>query len=73
MKVSKILDKGLVVIPKEIRGKLNLSKGDRVEMALTPEGIVIKPLRKDSLTERYKGVTKGKLSLEELEELYESF
>ena len=68
MATAKVLAKGQIVIPKAIRTKMNLSPGDRVEVNLTQQGIVIQPV-KESYTEAYKGIVKGRLSLEELEEL----
>jgi AbrB family looped-hinge helix DNA binding protein len=69
MATAKVLAKGQIVIPKEIRTKMNLSPGDRVEVKVTEQGIVILPVKK-SYTELYKGIAKGRLSLEELEELH---
>jgi AbrB family looped-hinge helix DNA binding protein len=69
MATAKVLAKGQIVIPKEIRTKMNLSPGDRVEVKATPQGIVILPVKK-SYTELYKGIVKGRLSFEELEELH---
>jgi AbrB family looped-hinge helix DNA binding protein len=69
MATAKVLAKGQIVIPKEIRIKMNLSPGDRVEVKVTEQGIVILPVKK-SYTELYKGIVKGRLSLEELDELH---
>ena len=69
MLVAKVLGKGQIVIPNEIRKKANLVPGDKVEVKLTEEGIVILPFKK-SYTESFRGHLKGKLSLEKLEKLY---
>jgi looped-hinge helix DNA binding domain, AbrB family len=69
MLVAKVLEKGQIVIPNEIRKKANLVPGDKVEVKLTEEGIVILPFKK-SYTESFRGHLKGKLSLEKLEKLY---
>lgn len=69
MATAKLLAKGQIVIPKAIRAKMNLSPGDRVEINLTQQGIVIQPVKK-SYTETYKGIVTGRLSLDELEELH---
>jgi len=69
MLVAKILEKGQIVIPKEARKKANLAPGDKVEVKVTKKGIVILPFKK-SYTESFKGLVKGKLSMEELEKLY---
>jgi AbrB family looped-hinge helix DNA binding protein len=69
MQVVKILGKGQLVIPKKIREKMRLSPGDNVEIQVDENKIVILPIRKN-YTESFKGMVKGKLSLEELEKLY---
>ena len=69
MATARVLAQGQIVIPKGIRAKMNLSPGDRVEVNLTEQGIVIQPVKK-SYTEVYRGIIKGRLSLEELEELH---
>lgn len=70
MIVAKVLAKGQVVIPKEIREKTHIVPGDKVEVKLTEEGIVILPLKKNQ-TEKYRGLVKGRLSMNDLEKLYE--
>ncbi len=67
--LARILTKGQIVIPKEIRKQLGLMPGDIVEVKLVGEKITIQPLKK-SQTEEMRGIVKGKLSLKELEELY---
>lgn len=69
MATAKVLAKGQIVIPKAMRTKMNLAPGDRVEVNLTQEGIVIQSIKK-SYTETYKGIVKGRLSFEELDELH---
>jgi len=69
MPTAKILAKGQVVIPKEVREKFQISPGDRVEVKMAKEGIVLVPLRK-TRTEKFQGVVRGKLSWDDLEILY---
>ncbi|MEW6681118.1 MAG: AbrB/MazE/SpoVT family DNA-binding domain-containing protein [bacterium] len=69
MIVAKVLQKGQIVIPKEIRKKTNIKPGNKVEVMVVKERIVITPF-KESFTERFKGIIKGRLSLDELERLY---
>ncbi len=69
MLISKVLEKGQIVIPKEVRERTKLSPGDKVEIKVTEKGIMILPFKR-SYTEDFKGHIKGKLSLEELEKLY---
>jgi AbrB family looped-hinge helix DNA binding protein len=67
--IAKVLKKGQIVIPKEIREKIGISPGDRVEVKVVKSDILISPFR-EKYTEEAKGVIKGRLSLKELEELY---
>lgn len=67
--IAKVLKKGQIVIPKEIRDKIGISPGDRVEVKVVKSDILISPFR-EKYTEEAKGVIKGRLSLKELEELY---
>jgi len=69
MPMAKVLAKGQIVIPKEIREKANIHTGDKVDVQMTPKGIVVVPIRK-TYTERARGIVKGKLSMKELEDLY---
>lgn len=69
MSMAKVLAKGQIVIPKDIREKANLHTGDKVDVQMTPKGIVIVPIRK-TYTEKVRGAIKGKLSLQDLEQLY---
>ena len=69
MLVAKVLEKGQIVIPKKARDLVKLAPGDKVEVKVTEEGIMILPFKK-SYTESFKGCVKGKLSLEKLEKLY---
>ena len=69
MSMAKVLAKGQIVIPKDIREKANLHTGDKVDVQMTPKGIVVVPIRK-TYTEKLRGSIKGKLSLQELEDLY---
>lgn len=69
MLVAKVLEKGQIVIPKKARDLVKLAPGDKVEVRVTEEGIVILPF-KESYTETFKGHVKGKLSMEKLERLY---
>ncbi len=69
MIIAKMLEKGQIVIPKEVRNKVDISPGDKVEIKVTKDGVSILPLKK-SFTESYAGCVKGKLTLEELDNLY---
>ncbi len=69
MPVAKVLVKGQIVIPKEVREKAHISPGDKVEVKLTKKGIVILPVKK-TFTEKFAGIVKGRLSLKDMEDLY---
>jgi AbrB family looped-hinge helix DNA binding protein len=69
MPMAKVLAKGQIVIPKEIREKANIHTGDKVDVQMTAKGIVVVPIRK-TYTEKARGIVKGKLSMKELEDLY---
>jgi AbrB family looped-hinge helix DNA binding protein len=69
MPMAKVLAKGQIVIPKEIREKANIHTGDKVDVRLTPKGIVVVPIKK-TYTEKARGIVKGRLSMKELEDLY---
>ena len=45
MKAYSITPKGQVTIPVEIREKLKLKPGDRVQYEDTPKGILLKPVK----------------------------
>jgi len=54
---SSISSKGQVTVPQEIRNRLGLSTGDRVEFVIEGERTVIRPSRAASSPfEKYKGV-----------------
>ena len=69
MAIAKVLAKGQVVIPKDIRDKIHISPGDKVEVEIVKNSVVIMPIKKTN-TDKFIGVAKGKLSFEQLENLY---
>lgn len=69
MQIARVLNKGQIVIPSEIRKKMDLKPGDRVALTISEKGVLISPLR-ENFTENARGLVKGKLSTEELEVLY---
>lgn len=69
MAMARVLAKGQIVIPKGIREKANIHAGDNVDVQMTLKGIVVVPIRK-TYTDKARGIVKGKLSMEELEDLY---
>lgn len=69
MPMAKVLAKGQIVIPKEIREKANIHSGDKVDVQITPKGIVVVPIKK-TYTDKARGIVKGKLSMKQLDDLY---
>jgi antitoxin PrlF len=55
---SKISSKGQITVPQEIRKRLGLGPGDRVEFAVEEGHAVIRPVRAESNPfEKYIGIT----------------
>jgi len=69
MPTARVLAKGQIVIPKDIREKANIHTGDKVDVQITPKGIVVVPIKK-TYTEKIRGLVKGKLSMKDLDNLY---
>ena len=69
MPTARVLAKGQIVIPKDIREKANIHTGDKVDVQITPKGIVVVPIKK-TYTEKTRGLVKGKLSIKDLDDLY---
>jgi AbrB family looped-hinge helix DNA binding protein len=66
--LARVLKKGQVVIPKELRKKTGISPGDKVEITASEDGLVIIPMR-INYTENTRGIVRGRLSLDELEDI----
>ncbi len=67
--VVRVQEKGQVTIPREIREKLDLKKGDLVTFVETDEGVVIKPVEvvvSDTLDEIGRALKEKGISLEKL-------
>ena len=69
MPMAKVLAKGQIVIPKEIREKANIHSGDKVDVQMTPKGIIVVPIKK-TYTDKARGIVKGKLTMKQLDDLY---
>jgi len=65
---STISSKGQVTIPEEIRNRIGLSAGDRVEFVVENGQTIIRPLRSETNPfEKYKGVLKSFRSRKEID------
>ncbi len=69
MPTARVLAKGQIVIPKDIREKANIHTGDKVDVQITPKGIIVVPIKK-TYTEKTRGSVKGKLSMKDMDDLY---
>ena len=64
---STISSKGQVTVPQEIRTRVGLSAGDRVEFAVENGKILFRPLRSEiNPFEKYKGALKSFRSRKEI-------
>jgi AbrB family looped-hinge helix DNA binding protein len=64
---STISSKGQVTVPQEIRNRIGLSAGDRIEFVPENGSIVIRPLRSETNPfAKYKGVLKSFRSRREI-------
>jgi len=65
---STISSKGQVTVPQEIRNRIGLSAGDRVEFVVENGQTIIRPLRSETNPfEKYKGVLKSFRSRKEID------
>ena len=64
MATSTVMDKGLVVIPKEIRKELGLEKGDKVIFVKLGKRVAFFRASKDPISEAY-GMLKGGPSMQD--------
>jgi len=69
---TRILEKGRLTVPRDLRARLDLKKGDKVRFHLQEGKIrLIVPRLEEDLVERTRGVLKGvepELTVEELED-----
>jgi len=55
MSTTVLSERGQVVIPAEIRAQLGLEKGDRFDVEVSSEGVVLKPLPRQTERARERG------------------
>ena len=58
MPTTILSERGQVVIPAEIRAQLHLEKGDRFEVEVRADGVILKPLPRQPLL-HLRGAFKG--------------
>ena len=72
MQASRMTEKGQITIPKELRERMGLRPGDRVEFKALKKGIEVRKQATPGRFAQYKGFLghlKGKTSKELLEEM----
>ncbi|MBS1842499.1 MAG: AbrB/MazE/SpoVT family DNA-binding domain-containing protein [Acidobacteria bacterium] len=55
-KQAKVTSKGQITLPREIRRRLGVRAGDRVEFEDDGKVVEIRPVRKESAFEKYAGI-----------------
>lgn len=55
-KHAKLTSKGQITIPRDVRKALGVRAGDRVVFEQADDGLRVKPLRKVSPFEKYRGI-----------------
>lgn len=68
--MPKVTSKGQVTIPKEIREKLGIKKGDEIIFKETKRGIIIQKHITENPFEKYKGKTDTDETIEEWREKF---
>ena len=61
-------ERGRIVLPKEIREKLNLREGSKVEVSLEKDGRIVINVKRITVEDIYGIAGKEKVNLEEIEE-----
>jgi len=61
-------ERGRVIIPKQIREKLNLKEGSKVEVYLEKDGKIVIKVKRISVDDIYGIAGKEKVEIEEIEE-----
>jgi antitoxin PrlF len=55
-KQAKVTSKGQVTVPREIRRRLGVRAGDRLEFEDNGNGVQVKAVRTESVFEKYRGI-----------------
>jgi AbrB family looped-hinge helix DNA binding protein len=55
-KQAKITSKGQITLPREVRRRLGVRAGDRVEFEDNGKGMQVRPVKKESPFEKYRGI-----------------
>ncbi|MFB6284649.1 MAG: AbrB/MazE/SpoVT family DNA-binding domain-containing protein [Halobacteria archaeon] len=68
--MPRVTSKGQVTIPKKIREKLGIEKGDEVTFSATDDGVMIEKQVEENPFEKYRGVSETEESPEEWVDKY---
>ena len=55
-KQAKVTSKGQITVPREIRRRLGVRPGDKLEFEDNGNGVQVTAVRKDSVFEKYRGI-----------------
>jgi len=55
-KKAKITSKGQITIPREVRRRLGVKAGDKLEFEDSGNGVKVTAVRKESVFEKYRGI-----------------
>jgi antitoxin PrlF len=55
-KQAKLTSKGQITIPREIRRRLGVKAGDKLEFEENGNGVQVTAVRKESVFEKYRGI-----------------
>jgi len=55
-KQAKVTSKGQITLPREVRRRLGVRAGDRVEFEESADGMRVKAVRDGSVFEKYRGI-----------------
>jgi len=55
-KQAKLTSKGQITIPRDIRRKLGVKAGDKLEFEENGNGVQVTAVRKESVFEKYRGI-----------------
>jgi AbrB family looped-hinge helix DNA binding protein len=53
---AKITSKGQITVPREVRHALGVKPGDKIVFERNGDEVVVRPARKESVFEKYRGI-----------------
>jgi antitoxin PrlF len=55
-KQAKVTSKGQITIPREVRRRIGVRAGDRVEFEDNGDGVTMRAVKKENVFEKYRGI-----------------